>query len=61
MKILVNGKDREFEKECMECRTLLKYGLEDVFKLEETNAKYESNYIVCPVCKNEITIKVIRN
>ena len=63
IKIIKRG-TREIQ-ECSQCGCLFSYEQEDIKKDINDNFKmglshYSKKYIICPQCKNEVTLEVIR-
>lgn len=61
MKIIKNAMTTPIEITCPECKSVLEYTYNDIFRREENNIfgfyTGTTRYIVCPVCKRDIDIK----
>lgn len=66
MKVIKLGNNIELNKhKCNKCNSLLSYTKYDIqtaygsyFRTgTESSSRFESKYIICPVCSNEITLK----
>ena len=63
MKIIKNAMTTPIETTCPECKSILEYTYADIRRRDENGifGLYTgvTRYIVCPVCKRDIVIKVI--
>ena len=63
MKIIKNTMTTPIEITCPGCKSILEYTYEDIKRREDNSIfglyKGATRYIVCPVCKTDIVMKVI--